>query len=113
MHVGPCTDREEMMIFTGWNEQRRQLWGNAPVMIRHNLCDREIFSMDYLAGLIEYYPEDQYTFVRTGDNREWIEGKLQGMHGKDVIDKIKSGRFFMNLRHVNEIDPLYQKLVDE
>ena len=101
------------MIFTDWNEQRRQLWGNAPVMIRHNLSDRKIFSTQYLADLMEDYPEDQYTFVRTGNNREWIEGKLRGMRGSDMLEAIKRGSFFMNLRHVHTVDPKYRELVDE
>lgn len=105
------------MVFTGWTRKLSKLWGHTPLMAQHNLNQRDIFGLDYLAGLIDRYPEDMYSLVKMGeigsDRKEWTEGKIRGMTGKEVIEAIKRERLWINLRHTHAVDPKFQKLVDE
>jgi hypothetical protein len=109
--------KEVQMIFSNWDYKTRQLWGNQPVIAQHDLSSREIFSLDYLAALIDRYPHDMYSLVKMGavgsDRKEWTEGKIKSMNGREVIDTIRKERLWINLRHTHKVDPRFQSLIDE
>ena len=44
--------------------------------------------------------------------RTWREGDIGGLKGRDVIEAIKQGRMWLNLRNVSGIDKRYRALLD-
>lgn len=104
-------------IITKFDEKDAIMWGNEPVCIGHSLHQHPLFSNEALAELIESYPREYYGIFSMGSQKNeawyWRQGDLDGMKGKDVIEAIKRGRLWLNLRSVNKVDKRYAKLLDD
>jgi len=103
-------------IFTSWKPEHSALWGNVPLRLKHRLHQHELFSRPALARLIEAAPKSNYMLIETGRPNErklWREGEIGTLSGAEVIEAIDSGRIWLNLLRVNEIDPRYGELLDE
>ena len=103
-------------IFTDWSPKHASLWGNVPLVLRHELHKHELFSRDTLAKLIETYPREHYALVYMGeqkDKRFWREGDFGGLSGHEVMEAIANGRMWVHLFRVNQNDPRYSKLLDD
>ncbi|MEA2981251.1 MAG: hypothetical protein QOF09_3074, partial [Alphaproteobacteria bacterium] len=78
---------KEETIFTNWNDQHSELWGNEPICISHRLHRSPLFTRDALAELIESYPREHYNIFHMGEKSSdrwyWRQGDLDGMAGKD------------------------------
>ena len=103
--------------FTGLGESHAaQLWGYEPVCVRHRLHESPLFSHGALAALIETYPREHYGIIHMGptrsDRRYWREGDLNGLSGKEVLEAISRGRFWLNLRNTSEVDQQYKALLE-
>ncbi len=103
-------------IFTAWKPEHSALWGNVPLRLKHRLHQHELFSRPALARLIEAAPKSNYMLIETGRPNErklWREGEMGKLSGMEVMDAIASGRIWLNLLRVNEIDPQYGELLEE
>lgn len=82
----------------------------------HRLHEHPLFSFDALADLIDRYPREQYALVHMGAKgsarRTWREGDIGSMKGHAVIEAIREGRMWLNLRNVGMIDERYRALLD-
>ena len=64
----------EQAIITKWDDKDSVMWGNEPVNVGHSLHQSPLFSMETLARLIESYPREHYSLVKTGargSSRVW------------------------------------------
>ena len=71
-------------IFSQWDETHSELWSHQPIRLQHEMHKSEAFSMDDLARLIEIYPREQYSLVKTGargSSRVWREGEIGNLGG--------------------------------
>lgn len=101
-------------VFETWPAHLAEVWGHAPVKLRHRLHLSPLLSMAALADLIDAYPRRHYSLIHMGarhERRFWREGDLGGLKGADVIDWIAGGRMWLNLRRVEEIDGRYGDLL--
>jgi cupin-like protein len=106
------TDR----IFSTWDETHSELWGHQPIRLAHDMHRLPAFSMDELARLIENYPREHYSLIKTGAmgaSRVWREGDLGRLGGRQVIEAIARGGLWLNLRNVTSVDRRYRDLVDQ
>jgi hypothetical protein len=102
-------------IFTKWDETHSELWSHQPIRLEHEMHKSTAFSMDDLARLIESYPREQYSLVKTGargSSRVWREGDIGNLSGHEVIEAISRGGLWLNMRDVGSVDSRYRKLVD-
>lgn len=91
-------------------------WDHGPVMIRHRLSEHPLFSLEALGSLIEGYPRNEYAIVRVNEDdgtRCWREGEIQGLTGLEVIEAIRRGRMWLNLRNLNRLDARYAEIVHQ
>ena len=107
----------EQPIITWQPAEVARMFGHQPIRMEHRLHTHPLFSRDALADLIERYPEDKYLLVHMGPQgnprKLWREGKIGKMSGHAVIDAIEEGRLWLNLKHVNDVDPQHQTLLDQ
>lgn len=107
---------EMTAIFTEWLEQHTRLFGNHTITLKHSLHTSELFSDEALASLIEGYPPAHYNLHAMGSPDDprmtWRRGLIDGCPGSMVIDGIREGRLWLNLRNVQEVDPRYRQLLD-
>ena len=104
-------------IFTNWTQDLTDKWAKAPLKATHRLHEHPLFSLDALAGLIDRYPREHYALVQMGPQgsprRSWREGDIGGVKGAAVIDAIRKGRMWLNLRNVGAVDARYRELLDQ
>jgi hypothetical protein len=102
-------------IFTSWMPRHAELWGNAPMRLKHRLHEHELFSNDALASLVESYPREHYNLVQWGEHGasgSWREGEITGLSGLEIIDSIAKGRVWINMRNLPVVDPRYGDLMN-
>src|SRR5689334_4479070 len=103
-------------VFTKWDETHSDLWNHQPIRLEHEMHNSPAFSMDAIAKLIESYPREHYSLVKTGSkgsSRVWREGEIGNLSGRQVIDAIAKGGLWLNMRNVGSVDSRYRKLVDK
>ena len=103
-------------IFTTWNDTHSQLWGHQPIRLEHAMHKRPAFSMDELAKLIETYPREHYSLIKTGakgSSRVWREGEIGELSGHQVIEAISRGGLWLNLRNVTSVDRRFRDMIDQ
>jgi len=103
-------------IFSTWDETHSELWGHQPIRLSHGMHKLPEFSMNELARLIEHYPREHYSLVKTGAKgagRVWREGDIGKLGGAQVIEAISRGGLWLNLRNVTSVDRRYRALVDQ
>src|SRR5690242_11170856 len=94
-------NRERAMsetIFGTWDETHSQLWGHQPIRLNHDMHRLPAFSLDALARLIETYPREHYSLVKTGAkgaSRVWREGEIGKLGGARVIEAISRGGLWL------------------
>ncbi|MBR0797069.1 cupin-like domain-containing protein [Bradyrhizobium jicamae] len=102
-------------IFTDWDDTHSELWSHQPIRLEHSMHTQPAFSMDELARLIEVYPREHYSLVKTGargSSRVWREGEIGKLSGRQVIEAISRGGLWLNLRNVTAVDFRYRDLID-
>ncbi|WP_454632310.1 cupin-like domain-containing protein [Bradyrhizobium cenepequi] len=102
-------------IFTKWDDTHSELWSHQPIRLEHAMHKQPAFSTDELAKLIETYPREHYSLVKTGakgSSRVWREGDIGKLSGHEVIEAISRGGLWLNLRNVTSIDRRFREMVD-
>ena len=103
-------------IFTAWDDTHSELWSHRPIRLQHGMHTQPAFSMDDLARLIETYPREHYSLVKTGakgSSRVWREGEIGKLSGRQVIEAISRGGLWLNLRNVTAVDRRYRDMIDQ
>lgn len=103
-------------VFTGWRDEHAALFGRHLLRVNHRLHESPLFSQESLAGLIERYDPDYYNLAHMGDAsapKQWREGEIGGRSGLEVIEAIRRGRMWINLRRVGRFDARYAELMQQ
>ncbi len=104
-------------VFTNWLPEHTRDWGQAPISLGHSLHKHTLFSFDALADLIDNYPREHYALVHMGAQgsarRTWREGDIGGLKGRQVIEAIRNGRMWLNLRNIGRVDGRYAEMLDQ
>jgi hypothetical protein len=101
-------------VFPTWTNEHAELWGRVPLKVEHSLHRSPLFSMEALGELIDAYPRDKYSLIHMGaqgGKRFWKEGDKGSMKGADVIEWIRQGRMWINLRNTKDVDPRYGEVL--
>lgn len=93
------------------------LWGEHTVTLRHTLAERDLFSDASIAALIdtvdpahlkiETMPDDGY------DVRAWASCDRTGLTGAEVLDAVRHGRIWIELKALEEVDRRFAELLDQ
>ena len=103
-------------ILTDWNDNHPKLWSRRPVRLEHSMHKQQAFSMDDLAALIENYPREHYSLIKTGargSSRVSREGEIGKLSGRQVIEAIGRGGLGLNLRNVTAVDRRYRDMIEQ
>lgn len=99
-----------------WSEEARRKFRRQPVVIRHNYHEHHAFSDIALAALIERHPRDLVDFCTMGDDatdhESWRAGDPGALTGLELIEAVRKGRLWINLRHAMDRDPEYRPIFD-
>ncbi|MGZ3304319.1 MAG: hypothetical protein ACXU8U_00540 [Asticcacaulis sp.] len=90
-----------------WTPQRRAKFTRDNLLFNHRL-DPELFSDEALIALIDRYPRDALEVFTMGydpaASGQWYFGRRGELDGRALLDGVKAGRLWLNLRKVNHHD---------
>jgi hypothetical protein len=119
VHEGKPAMRETTTgtIISDWQPHFGSLFGNHSLHLRHSLDKSELFSDAALARLIERAArEDYHVNTRSSgpDGRQRRrEGEFGGLSGAQVLEAVRRGDIWINLRAPQKTDPAYGDLLAE
>ncbi len=97
--------------------------GKEVITLEHNFLESGLFSDEKLADLIENYPREYYlltTMTEQGSTRagqttkqQWFQGDINNLSGKQVLEAVRKGRFWLQIRRMDLHAPEYQNLVNK
>jgi len=104
-------------MIAAWSAEAIAGFEERLVRLRHTLAGRAMFSDEGLSALLDRYPRAALGVYTMGDDpedwRTWRRGAADRMSGDSLLEAVKQGRFWLNLRHVNDHLPEYASLCAE
>jgi hypothetical protein len=107
-------DMTNKPIFTDWTPQTPALFSNVPLRLKHSLHEHPLFSDAGLIRLLEACPRDNYNLVQWGTHgarSTWREGEIAGLSGADVLEAIRLGRMWINIRNLPQFSAEHAELL--
>ncbi|OYW82186.1 MAG: hypothetical protein B7Z26_03840 [Asticcacaulis sp. 32-58-5] len=97
-----------------WSEYQRQNFTKKTLLFSHGLANSELFTDEALIELIDRYPPEKLEVFSMGYDPsnwgQWYLGRRSGLDGRALMDGVKAGRLWLNLRKVNHADPAFNEL---
>lgn len=106
----------EKQVISDWKPEFADTFSRESLLLNHRLKETGLFDKDNLGKLIDACPPEFYNLTTMGydhDNPEWREGIIRSTSGQDVIDVIKNGRMWLNMRSVEQFDSRFASLLDD
>jgi len=104
-------------LITKWSQQNKVDYGKRPLTALHNLHKSNNYDDEHLAKLLEAYPRDKLGIHTMGQNPEdwttFVGGDAGDLSGEELVQAVKKGRIWLNLRAVNDDIDEYAELCDE
>jgi hypothetical protein len=104
-------------VVADWSNDRIEGFEKSIVRFRHTLAERPLFSDEGLVDLLDRYPRQAMGIFTMGEDLEdwqsWRRGTANGLDGAALLEAVKQGRLWLNLRHANEHLPEFAALCDE
>ena len=104
-------------VLTDWCEDKRAEFRRGVVTARHRLHRDPAFSDAALAELIERHPRELCDFCTMGDDpadrESWRAGDPGDLDGETLIEAVRNGKLWINLREAMNVDPVYKPLFDK
>jgi hypothetical protein len=93
-------------MFVDWPNQSKEQFGKEILLAEHNISKTDLFTDDGLAHLLDEYPRenlDIWTFGEQGTGPAVsMRGRAPKMPGADIVDAVKNGKIWLNLRRAGE-----------
>ncbi|MHA1546711.1 MAG: hypothetical protein ACTSUY_09855 [Alphaproteobacteria bacterium] len=104
-------------VFADWTADNIRDYGKELVQIQHNLHKSPLFTDAAIEKLIEECPREHYdlhTMAKSGHKAgSWREGDLGGRSGAEVLEAIRTGQIWLNLRKVMKFSAPYAALLTQ
>jgi hypothetical protein len=104
-------------VVTDWGSDAQSGFRNKVVVGQHDLHTRDAFTDEALAALIERHPRDLTDFCTMGDLDEgadsWRAGDPGDLSGMEMLEAVRAGKLWINLREAMCVDPVYQPLFEQ
>lgn len=100
-----------------WPQAARDEFGKAIIEARHSFHNSPLFCDGSLAALLDMYPRDKlgiWTFAEHGEGEEApVKGEAPDMSGEELLEAVKTGRIWLNLRATNQLVEDYAPIADQ
>jgi hypothetical protein len=100
-----------------WSDDARRKFRKEPVVVSHNYHEHHAFSDMALAALIERHPRDLIDFCTMGedatDHDSWRAGDPGALTGLELLDAVRRGKLWINLRHAMDMDAEYRPIFEK
>jgi hypothetical protein len=104
-------------VVADWDQGEVAGFERRLIGFRHSLHERPMFSDEGLASILDRYPREALGVFTMGEDledwRSWRRGSAGAMSGERLLDAVRAGRLWLNLRHANQHLPEFAALCDE
>ena len=84
---------------------------------RHRLLETEMFTDENLINTIDTHPRELCFVSCMGTDPErpddWGIGETNGLNGAAILESIKKGRLWLNIRRIAEFQPEFGRIIDQ
>jgi len=106
-----------MTVVSDWTPESRTAFGHRGLAFQHTLAERPMFSDEGLASVLDRYPRDRLGVFTMGsdltDTSTWRRGSAGRLSGDQLLEAVRSGRIWLNLRDTDKHLPDYADLLRE
>ena len=89
-------------LLADWSADQKAAFGKAPITFRHGLAETDLFEDEPLARLLDAYPAELYDinlFDFDDEGQATMRTGARGrLPGREVLDGVKQGRIWVQLR---------------
>ncbi|HLI68059.1 MAG TPA: hypothetical protein VKU90_16970 [Caulobacteraceae bacterium] len=104
-------------VVAEWPQKTVDGFETKVIRFRHSLPERPLFSDEGLVSVFDRYPREALGIYTMGhdlkDWQSWRRGTANGLNGEKLLDAVKDGRLWLNLRHANDHLKDFSDLCDE
>ncbi len=106
-----------MAIIENWTDQDRQDYGQKIQTKTHHLQDSGLFTDDALTTLLDRHPSEKIDVCTMTTDPNFPDKHctvdFRGFSGVDIIEAVKAGHIWVNIREAMSYDPAYKPLMAE
>jgi hypothetical protein len=103
-------------LLQDWTDDQRRAYRREIVVFQNRLGETGLFTDEALARLIERHPRDRLDVLTMGrdktDPDSWAAGDWEHLSGAELIEAVKRGRLWANVRGAMLTDPEYRAVFD-
>ncbi|HEY5105224.1 MAG TPA: hypothetical protein VII73_00480 [Caulobacteraceae bacterium] len=100
-----------------WSPDKIQAFGARTLTFRHNLHERPMFSDEALISVLDRYPRERLGVYTMGEDlvdwTSWRRGEADALTGAQLLEAVRHGRLWLNLRNADTWLPEYADLCAE
>ena len=104
-------------MLTDWTDEHAEGFTKRTIVASHNLHERKMFSDDGLIELLDRFPREAFNLYTmdsvNGGKETFRRGLIGDLSGEQILEAIKRGMLWVNLRRANDHMEEYDKLCDE
>ncbi len=104
-------------LVADWSADQKAAFGKTPITFRHGLADTGLFDDEPLARLLDVYPAELYDinlFDFDDDGQATMRTGARGrLPGREVLEGVKQGRIWVQLRRAEAWYPQLGALIAE
>lgn len=105
------------MIIPDWTEQHSEKFQNEAFKVGHTLSSTGLFTDEALADLLDRHPKSHLDVCTIGDHPvyeyKFKSGDARDVDGATLIEAVKAGAIWMNLRKAMNMHPEYKVVLDQ
>lgn len=103
-------------LLKDWTDEERAKLNKAIFVAKHRLGELDFFSDENLAQLLDKHPRKDLGVNTMGTDpcrrQDWQEGEAGDLDGQALVDAVRHGRLWLNIRRVMDNHPAYESLVN-
>ncbi|MEP1144158.1 MAG: hypothetical protein ABJH52_10595 [Henriciella sp.] len=104
-------------MYVSWPDHSETTFGKDVLLAKHDVSKTDLFLDDGLAHLLDVYPRENLDIWTFGAEGEGVNTSLRGrapkLKGKDIVEAVKRGHIWLNMRRANIDIPELAPIADE
>lgn len=104
-------------LLNNWSDDQVARLNRANLIAQHRLAELDLFTDEGLIETLARHPESALGVNTMGTDPalsdQWREGITGGLDAATLLEAVKNGRLWLNLRRVMEHHPEYEALVND
>ncbi len=105
------------MILADWTFDHSEKFQKDTFMVNHNLLSTGLFSDEALIDLLNRHPRDHLDVCTHSDHPvyqyKFRTGDVRDVKGETILEAVKAGSIWINMRKAMNIHPEYKAVLDE